>query len=88
MCCERLHFGLKLTRGSRFITVHKLVGGEGSSLCKWLIFFVRGNGLPDLSLQEEFGETSKHETKKSPKLYNLKLCGSVKVTLVPLCSSN
>ncbi len=49
---------------------------------------MRGNGLPDLSLQEGFGETSKQETKKSPKLYNLKLCRSVKVTLVPLCSSD
>ncbi len=34
---------------------------------------MRGNGLRDLSLQEEFGETSKQETKKSPKLYNLKI---------------
>lgn len=81
-------FWIKADKRSRFITVHKLVGCEGSSLCRWLIFFVRGNGLPNLSLQEEFGETSKHETKKSPKLYNLKLCGRVKVTLVPLCSSN
>jgi hypothetical protein len=48
--CERLHFGLNLTKRSRFITVHELVGCEGSSLCRLLIFFVRGNGfLPNLS---------------------------------------
>ncbi len=87
MRCERLHFGLKLTRGvgilqfTSLLVVRVLHFADGS-------YSLRGNGLPDLSLQEEFGETSKHETKKSPKLYNLKLCGRVKITLVPLCSSN
>jgi hypothetical protein len=36
-------------------------------------FFVRRNALPKPSLQEEFGQASKQETKKSPHLHSLKL---------------